>query len=95
MGVVLAGVIAFTAIVLLLVAIILSAKALLVPSGAVTISINGDASKAVSVPSGGKLLQTLANVNIFVPSACGGGGTYFSGFPTPLPPDKVLFLVYL
>ncbi len=75
MGVVLSGVIAFTAIVLLLVAVILSAKALLIPSGNVTININGDASKAVSVPSGGKLLHTLANVNIFVPSACGGGGT--------------------
>ena len=59
MGVVLSGVVAFTAIVLLLVAVILSAKALLIPSGNVTININGDASKAVSVPTGGKLLQTL------------------------------------
>ena len=75
MSVVLSGVVAFTAIVLLLVAIILSAKAALVPSGNVKININGDASKAVSVPSGGKLLHTLADVKIFVPSACGGGGT--------------------
>ena len=75
MEVVLAGVVAFTAIVLILVALILAAKAALIPSGNVTININGDASKAVSVPTGGKLLHTLADVKIFVPSACGGGGT--------------------
>ena len=48
----------FTAIVLGLVAIILVARAKLVSSGDVTIQINGEHS--LTVPAGGKLLQTLA-----------------------------------
>ncbi|MCF0233773.1 MAG: NADH:ubiquinone reductase (Na(+)-transporting) subunit F [Thermoguttaceae bacterium] len=75
LGIIVAGVVAFTLIVLALVAIILAAKATLVPSGNVNIEINGDASKTLSVPTGGKLLGTLADQKIFVPSACGGGGT--------------------
>lgn len=74
-GVVIAGVIAFTVVILALVAIILAAKATLIPSGNVNIEINGDASKTLSVPTGGKLLGTLADQKIFVPSACGGGGS--------------------
>lgn len=75
MGVILAGVIAFSAVVLFLVAVILAAKATLVPAGNVKIEINGDATKTLSVATGGKLLGTLADQRIFVPSACGGGGT--------------------
>ncbi|MFG9884402.1 NADH:ubiquinone reductase (Na(+)-transporting) subunit F [Pseudomonas aeruginosa] len=63
----------FTAIVLGLVAIILVARAKLVSSGDVTIQINGEHS--LTVPAGGKLLQTLATNNVFLSSACGGGGT--------------------
>lgn len=63
----------FTAIVLGLVAIILVARAKLVSSGDVTIQINGEHS--LTVPAGGKLLQTLAANNVFLSSACGGGGT--------------------
>ncbi len=73
--VVLAGVIAFSVIILLLVAVILGAKALLIPAGDVTIEINGDKSKTLTVPTGGKLLGTLADQKVFVSSACGGGGT--------------------
>ena len=69
------GVFTFVAVVLLLVAIILVAKRILVPSGDVTIIINDDAERSIKVPAGGKLLQTLADRNIFIPSACGGGGT--------------------
>ncbi|MDO4586017.1 MAG: NADH:ubiquinone reductase (Na(+)-transporting) subunit F [Planctomycetia bacterium] len=69
------GVVAFTAIILLLVAVILAAKATLVASGNVKIEINGDANQTLGVPAGGKLLGTLADQKIFVPSACGGGGT--------------------
>lgn len=72
---VVAGVVAFSLVVLLLVAVILAAKATLVPAGNVKIEINGDPSKALSVATGGKLLGTLADQKIFVPSACGGGGT--------------------
>ncbi len=74
-GVIIAGVVAFTVVILALVAIILVARATLVPSGAVKIEINGDKSKTLTVPTGGKLLGTLADQKIFVPSACGGGGS--------------------
>jgi len=63
----------FTVIVLLLVALILFAKSKLVPSGNIKISINGE--KDIEVPAGGKLLGVLADNGLFVPSACGGGGT--------------------
>ncbi|MFT5068447.1 MAG: Na+-transporting NADH:ubiquinone oxidoreductase subunit F, partial [Candidatus Paceibacteria bacterium] len=69
------GVLMFTAVVLSLVAIILVARARLVSSGAVTISINDDPTKAITVAAGGKLLQTLSDQGIFLASACGGGGT--------------------
>ena len=63
----------FTLIVLALVAIILFAKSKLVPSGLVKISINNE--KEIEVPAGDKLLGVLAENSLFVPSACGGGGT--------------------
>jgi len=65
----------FTAIVLVLVLVILFAKSKLVSSGDVTISINGDPEKSVVTAAGGKLLGALADQGIFIPSACGGGGT--------------------
>jgi Na+-transporting NADH:ubiquinone oxidoreductase subunit F len=67
------GVMMFTVIVLLLVAVILSARAKLVSSGSVQIVINGE--KTVETEAGGKLLQTLAANEVFLSSACGGGGT--------------------
>ena len=69
------GVIMFTLIVLALVIIILYAKSKLVASGSVKIFINDDEEKTLTVPIGGKLLNVLAEQQIFVPSACGGGGT--------------------
>ena len=66
------GITLFTMIVLTLVSIIIFARSKLVSSGDVNITINGE--KTVSVPAGGKLLQTLAAEKLFVPSACGGGG---------------------
>ena len=67
------GVSFFTIIVLALVGIILFAKTRLVESGNVKITINGE--KEIEVPAGGKLLGVLADNSLFVPSACGGGGT--------------------
>ena len=67
------GVGMFTAIVLVLVLIILYARSHLVSSGDVSIVINGE--KTITVPAGGKLLQTLSEAELFLPSACGGGGT--------------------
>lgn len=69
------GVSMFTTIVVFLVLVILFAKSKLVSSGDVTISINGDPEKAVVTAAGGKLLGALADQGIFIPSACGGGGT--------------------
>ncbi len=69
------GVVMFTVVVLALVAIILAARAKLVSSGNVTIEINDDPEKTITVPAGGKLLQTLADKGVFLASACGGGGT--------------------
>ncbi|MGB0937010.1 MAG: NADH:ubiquinone reductase (Na(+)-transporting) subunit F [Colwellia sp.] len=69
------GVSMFTAIVVALVLVILFAKSKLVSSGDVLISINGDPEKAVTTAAGGKLLGALADQGIFIPSACGGGGT--------------------
>lgn len=63
----------FTGVVLALALIILAARAWLVSSGDVNISINDE--RDIAVSAGGKLLQTLAANNIFLSSACGGGGT--------------------
>ena len=67
------GVLLFTMIVITLVTVIIFAKSKLVSTGDVNITINGE--KTITVPAGGKLLQTLAAQKLFVPSACGGGGT--------------------
>ncbi|OOZ46937.1 NADH:ubiquinone reductase (Na(+)-transporting) subunit F [Solemya velum gill symbiont] len=67
------GVVLFTVIVIALVFVILAAKSKLVPSGDIAILINGE--KEIHTSPGGKLLQALADAGIFVPSACGGGGT--------------------
>ncbi len=69
------GVSMFTLIVLALVLVILFAKSKLVSTGDVLISINNDPDKAVTTAAGGKLLGALADKGIFIPSACGGGGT--------------------
>ncbi len=70
---ILLGVGMFTFIVLALVVVILVAQAKLVNSGDVQILINDE--KTITVPAGGKLLQTLAGNNVFLASACGGGGS--------------------
>ncbi|MEE9431302.1 MAG: NADH:ubiquinone reductase (Na(+)-transporting) subunit F [Melioribacteraceae bacterium] len=65
----------FTLIVVLLVVIILFAKSQLVPSGNVKISINDNPKNELTVPIGGKLLNALSDQKVYLPSACGGGGT--------------------
>ena len=67
------SILVFLVIVFALVSILLGAKAKLVPSGPVMLHINGE--QDVEVSSGGTLLNTLGNNKIFLPSACGGGGT--------------------
>ena len=76
------GVVMFTLTVLFLVMVILVARQWLVSSGAVTIGINGDPGKAVTVEAGGKLLNTLAANGIFLASAC-GWWRYLRAMPLP------------
>ncbi|MDE5828394.1 MAG: NADH:ubiquinone reductase (Na(+)-transporting) subunit F [Duncaniella sp.] len=93
---VLAGVGIFLLITLLLVAVLLLAKKYLVHAGDVTITINSDT--RVEAEAGKSLLSTLADKNIFLPSACGGKGScgqcrcqVLSGGGDILPTEKVHF----
>ena len=72
-GTIIATVAAFLVLTLVLVALLLFVKQKLSPSGPVTITINGE--RKIEVGSGSSLLSTLGNEKIFLPSACGGGGT--------------------
>lgn len=70
--VIISSIVVFFILIILLVSILLGAKAKLSPSGPVTLNINGEDRQ---VDSGNTLLTTLGNEKIFLPSACGGGGT--------------------
>lgn len=72
-GTILITLVAMLLLLLLLVVLLLYAREKLSPSGPVTLTINGE--KQLEVASGSSLLATLSNQKIFLPSACGGGGT--------------------
>lgn len=74
-SVIITSIVAFTLIILLLVLILLFAQSKLVTSGDVKIVINGDEKNPLVVSGGSTLMSTLSNQKIFLPSACGGGGT--------------------
>ena len=63
----------FLTVIFSLVSVLLFVKSKLMPAGKVKISINGE--KEIEVDGGSTLLNTLSNEGIFLPSACGGGGT--------------------
>lgn len=65
---------AFLFVVLALVGMLLFVKAKLSPSGKIKIDIN-HGERVIEVDGGSSLLSTLGNAGIFLPSACGGGGT--------------------
>ena len=71
--VIIVAIAAFLAVTLILVALLLFAKAKLTTSGDVTININ-DGQKMLTVAGGSSLLNTLTSQGIFLPSACGGKG---------------------
>ena len=73
MSPILASIVFSLILILILVTILLVAKAKLLPSGKVKVLINGE--KEIEVEMGDTLLTTLSNEKIFLPSACGGGGT--------------------
>ncbi|MEM6335796.1 MAG: NADH:ubiquinone reductase (Na(+)-transporting) subunit F [Bacteroidota bacterium] len=66
---------AFVAVTLMLVGMLLLAKEKLMPSGDVKLIINGDSDNPVVINPGANLLTALSDQKIFLPSACGGGGT--------------------
>lgn len=66
---------AFLFIMLLMAGLLLFAKSQLVSEGDVNLILNGDEDNPVVAKQGGTLLTTLSEQNIFLPSACGGGGT--------------------
>ena len=71
--IIISSVLVLTSVIFLLVTLLLVDKAKLLPSGPVSLKINGE--NEVEVSSGDTLLSTLGNNKIFLPSACGGGGT--------------------
>ena len=73
MNVIIISVVVFLSITLLLVFVLLWAKAKLVPSGNVKLNVNDEMN--ANVPIGGTLLNTLQGQNIFLSSACGGSGS--------------------
>ena len=75
MMIVVSSVLVFLVVILFLVTIILFAEKKLVPQGDVKILINEDEEKSPMVKAGGTLLSVLSSQSVFLPSACGGGGT--------------------
>ena len=73
--IIISSIVAFSLVIILLVFVLLFAQSKLVQQGDVKITINGDADSAIVTPAGGTLLSTLSANKIFLPSACGGGGT--------------------
>ncbi|MFO8068016.1 MAG: NADH:ubiquinone reductase (Na(+)-transporting) subunit F [Bacteroidales bacterium] len=95
-GVIGISILIFFVVMLLLIVLLLYARAKLIPSGSVKITINDE--KELEVESGSTLLTTLANNSIYLPSACGGGGTcamckcqVFSGAGDILPTEVGYF----
>lgn len=72
LGVIAISIVVFVLIIISLVALLLYARSKLVPQGEVTLKINDEDHR---IEPGGTILGTLSSQNIFLPSACGGGGT--------------------
>jgi len=71
---VLISVIAFTIVILLLVSLLLYVKAKVSSGGKIKITIN-DGARVLEVDAGSTLMSTLSTQGVYLPSACGGGGT--------------------
>ncbi|MGE5384058.1 MAG: NADH:ubiquinone reductase (Na(+)-transporting) subunit F [Omnitrophica WOR_2 bacterium] len=94
--IILISIVVFLVIILLMVAVLLYVRAKLTPPGNVKITINNE--KELEVQPGSSLLSTLANEKIYLPSACGGGGTcamcrcqVYEGAGEILPTEQVYF----
>jgi len=69
------SILVFAGVIMTLVGVLTILEKKLVPQGEVKILINGDEEKSPDVSPGGTLLGALSGSKIFLPSACGGGGT--------------------
>ena len=69
------AIVVFSVIILLLSMMLIYARNKLIPQGEVNIVINGNPENTIKVSPGSSLLSALSDQNIFLPSACGGGGT--------------------
>ena len=69
------SIIVFTSLILMMVLILNYVESKLLPQGKVKILINNNEDKSPTVSPGSNLLSALSNMGIFIPSACGGGGT--------------------
>lgn len=69
------AIVVFTAVILFLALVLIYANKKLVPQGDVSIVVNGDTEHPLMVKPGSSLLSALSEKNVFLPSACGGGGT--------------------
>lgn len=94
--VVISSIVVFLSVILILVMVLLFAKKKLTPQGDVKITINGE--KELITSPGSTILSTLSAEKIYLPSACGGGGTcgmctcqVISGGGTILPTEKDFF----
>lgn len=72
---IIASIVVFTAVILALASVLMYANKKLVPQGNVSIIVNGDSENPLQVQPGSSLLTALSESNVFLPSACGGGGT--------------------
>ena len=74
-GNILIAVLVFSLLILLMSFMLIAARKQLVPQGDVKIIVNGDTENPIITQPGATLLTALSEKNIFLPSACGGGGT--------------------
>ena len=72
---VLIAILVFSAVILALAFMLIGARKRLVPQGDVSIVVNGDTENPLMVKPGASLLSALSDKSVFLPSACGGGGT--------------------
>ncbi len=75
MKIIILAILVFSLVILALSYMLIIARRRLLPQGDVRIIVNGDNEHALMVSPGSSLLSSLSDKNIFLPSACGGGGT--------------------
>ncbi len=75
MTIIISAVLVFSILIIALSAMLIAARKQLVPQGEVKVIVNGDEDNPLMVSPGASLLSALSEKSVFLPSACGGGGT--------------------